>query len=150
MPHTVKAVFFDVGNTLLFPDRERIYTPLYQLNLFPTPEQLLSIECRTKKEFDAILRQGGAVDHGFWHLFYSHLLEELGVNPDRVRDTLVAATRVSANWGAIRSGTREVLERMGRRYRIGVISNADGKIAALLDRFQILDCFLNITDSGLI
>ena len=150
MPHTVKAVFFDVGNTLLFPDRERIYAPLYQLNIFPTPEQLLSIECRTKKEFDAILQQRGAVDHGFWYLFYSHLLGELGLKPDGLLDTLVAATRVSANWGAIRSGTREILERIGKRYRIGVISNADGKIAALLERFQIADCFLNVTDSGLV
>ena len=150
MPHTAKAVFFDVGNTLLFPDRERIYAPLYQRNIFPSPEQLLSIECRTKKEFDAILKQRGAVDHGFWYLFYSNLLEELGLQPDGLRDTLVEATRVSANWGAIRPGTREILERIGNRYRIGVISNADGKIAALLERFQIADCFLNITDSGVV
>jgi len=150
MLHTLKAVFFDVGNTLLFPDRERIYAPLYQRNIVPTPEQLLSIECRTKKEFDAILKQRGAVDHGFWYLFYSNLLEELGLRPDGLRDALVAATRVSANWGAIRPGTREVLERIGKRYRIGVISNADGHIATLLERFQIADCFLNITDSGVV
>ena len=31
-----------------------------------------------------------------------------------------------------------------------MISNSDGKIAALLERFQIADCFLNITDSGLV
>jgi HAD superfamily hydrolase (TIGR01509 family) len=150
MPHAVKAVFFDVGNTLLFPDRERIYAPLHQRNIVPTPEQLLSIECRTKKEFDTILKQRGAVDHGFWYLFYSNLLEELGLQPDGLRDTLVEATRVSANLGAIRSGTREILERIGNRYRIGVISNADGRIAALLERFQIADCFLNITDSGVV
>src|ERR1700693_852624 len=150
MPHTAKAIFFDVGNTLLFPDRERICAPLYQRNIVPSPEQLHSIECRTKKEFDAILQQRGAVDQGFWHLFYSHLLEDLGLPPDGIRDTLVAATRVSANWGAIRPGTREVLERIRKRYRIGVISNSDGKIAVLLERFQIADCFLNITASCLV
>ena len=150
MPHPAKAIFFDVGNTLLFPDRERIYAPLYQRNVVPGAEQLHSIECRTKKEFDAILQQRGAVDQGFWYLFYSHLLEELGLPPDGIRDTLVAATRVSASWGAIRSDTREILQRIGKRYRIGVISNSDGKIAALLERNQIADCFLSITDSGLV
>jgi HAD superfamily hydrolase (TIGR01509 family) len=150
MPHTARAIFIDVGNTLLFPDHERIFAPLYQRNIVLSPEQLFSIECRTKKEFDAILQQRGAVDHGFWYLFYSHLLEELGLQPEGLRDTLVAATRISANWGAIRSDTREILQRIGARYRIGVISNSDGKIAALLERFQIADCFLNITDSGLV
>ena len=150
MPHSAKAIFFDVGNTLLFPDRERIYAPLYQRNIVPTPEQLRSIECRAKKEFDAILQQRGGVDHGFWHLFYSHLLEEFGLQPDGLRDPLVAATRVSANWGAIRSGTRESLQTIGEQYRIGVISNSDGKIAALLERNQIADRFLSITDSGLV
>jgi HAD superfamily hydrolase (TIGR01509 family) len=150
MLHPPKAIFFDVGNTLLFPNRERIYAPLYQHNIVPSEEQLRSIECRTKKEFDAILQQRGAVDHGFWYLFYSHLLEELGFQPDGLRDTLVAATQVSANWGAIRSGTRETLERIRNQYRIGVISNSDGKIAVLLEGFQIADYFLNITDSGLV
>ena len=150
MPHPAKAIFFDVGNTLLFPDHERIFPPLYQRNVVLSPEQLLSIECRTKKEFDAILQQRRAVDHGFWYLFYSHLVEELGLPPGGLRDTLVASTRVSANWGAIRSDTREILERIGKRYRIGVISNSDGKIAALLERNQINDCFLSITDSGLV
>jgi FMN phosphatase YigB (HAD superfamily) len=150
MAHPAKAIFFDVGNTLLFPDHERIFAPLYQRNVVLSPEQLLGIECRTKKEFDAILQQRRAVDHGFWYLFYSHLLEELGLQPDGLRDTLVASTRVSANWGAIRSDTREILQRIGKRYRIAVISNSDGKIAALLERNQIADCFLSITDSGLV
>jgi len=150
MPHPAKAIFFDVGNTLLFPDHERIFAPLYQRSIVLSQEQLLAIECRTKKEFDAILQRRRAADHGFWYLFYSHLLDELGLQPDGLRDILVASTRVSANWGAIRSDTREILQRIGKRYRIGVISNSDGKIAALLERNQIADCFLSITDSGLV
>jgi len=31
-----------------------------------------------------------------------------------------------------------------------VISNADGEIAAVLERCGIADCFLTITDSGLV
>jgi putative hydrolase of the HAD superfamily len=149
MPRKPKTVFFDVGNTLLFPNRQIIHAPLHERKLFPSQQQLHSIERRTKQEFDA-LQQSGKADHSFWYLFYTHLLEELGVPDETLRDQLVAATRISANWGEVRPGTRQALERIGNRYRIGVISNADGKIAAVLERCDIADCFLTITDSGLV
>jgi len=60
----------------------------------------------------------------------------------------VAATRISANWCDIRPRTREVLERIAKNYQIGVISNADGKIANILAHCGIADCFRTITDSG--
>ncbi len=60
------------------------------------------------------------------------------------------ATRISGNWCDIRPGSREILQRIGERYQIGVISNADGKIAAVLQQCGIADCFLTITDSELV
>jgi len=50
----------------------------------------------------------------------------------------------------MRRGTKEVLLRLGKQYRMGVISNADGKIASVLQHCGIADCFQTITDSGLI
>jgi len=145
-----KTIFFDVGNTLLFPDRPHILAPLHQQKLTPSLEQWNAIERKTKKEFDEILQHDGKADHSFWYLFYSHLLQELGVRDDALRDDMVTATRVSANWCDIRPGTRELLQRLGRRHPLAVISNADGKIADVLERCGIADCFLAITDSGLV
>jgi len=150
MPAPLKAIFFDVGNTLLFPDRTHILAPLHQRKLTPSLDQWHVIERKTKKEFDDILQHDGKADHSFWYLFYSHLLPELGVHDDALRDTLVNATRVSANWCDIRPGTRETLQRLGRRYPLAVISNADGKIADVLNRCGIADCFQQIIDSGLV
>jgi HAD superfamily hydrolase (TIGR01509 family) len=150
MPGPLKAIFFDVGNTLLFPDRTHILAPLHQRKLTPSLEQWHAIERKTKKEFDEILQHDGKADHSFWYLFYSHLLQDLGVHDDVLRDALVDATRVSAHWRDIRPGTRELLQRLGRRYPLAVISNADGKIADVLERCGIADCFLAITDSGLV
>src|SRR5216110_316410 len=59
-------------------------------------------------------------------------------------------TRISANWCDIRPGTKEILQRLGKQYRLGVISNADGQIASVLKHCGIADCFQTITDSGLI
>ncbi len=149
MPTELKAIFFDVGNTLLFPDRRIILAPLHERKLTPSLEQLHAIERRTKQEFDTIMREGKA-DHSFWYIFYSHLLDELRIQDDALRDVLLNATRISANWGDMRPGTREILQRVRRRFPLGVISNADGKIVALLERYGIADCFDAIIDSGVV
>src|SRR5438046_9009682 len=131
MPQKLKAIVFDVRNPLLFPNRSKILAPLYEREISPPPRLLRALECRTKIEFDAIVERGPA-DHGFWFLFYSHLMDELGIEGDGLRDLLVENTRISANWCDVRPGTREVLQRLGKQYRLGVISNADGQIASVL------------------
>src|SRR5579864_7555085 len=150
MPAPLQAIFFDVGNTLLFPDRTHILAPLHRRKLTPSLEQWHAIERRTKKEFDEILQHDGKADRSFWDLFYSYLLPELGVHDDALRNALVKATRISANWCDIRPGTRQTLQRLGQRYPLAVISNADGKITDVLERCGIADCFQQITDSGVV
>lgn len=145
-----EAIFFDVGNTLLFPNWSRILTPLTERGVLPTHEQLRTLECQTKKEFDQMMAQGITPDQGFWRLFYTHLVDLLEVNDEVLVKALTEATRSSANWDRLRPGTREKLEEIARQSRIAVISNADGKIAQTLEQCGIHDCFLTITDSGLI
>ena len=146
----IKALFFDVGNTLLFPNREKILRALHERQLFPSAELLSRIERRTKREFDSLLESNSAVDHGFWRIYYSHLLDELGMPDESICANLVSCTHVSANWGDILPHTREVLLRLRQNYRMGVISNADGKITEVLARCGIADCFESITDSGIV
>lgn len=146
----IKALFFDVGNTLLFPNRQRMLRALHAREVFPSEELMRDIERRTKREFDSLLESHAAVDHGFWQIYYSHLLGELGIAEDSICSDLVACTRVSANWCDIRPGTREALLRLSENYRLGVISNADGKIAEILTQCGIANCFETITDSGIV
>jgi putative hydrolase of the HAD superfamily len=150
MPFDIKFIFFDVGNTLLFPNRDRIHAPLTERGLTPDPEHLRDLECRIKNEFDSQMTQDGSTDHSFWWMFYTQLLDEIGLRDDAVRDQLVENIRQSANWDQIRPGTREHLEQIGARYDTAVISNADGKIEDVLSRCRIADCFRTITDSGLV
>jgi HAD superfamily hydrolase (TIGR01509 family) len=145
-----KALFFDVGNTLLFPNRERMLYALHERQIFPSEQVLQQIERQTKSEFDSLLESHSAVDHGFWHIYYSHLLEELRLPDDSVHSDMVSRTRISANWCEIRPGTRDALQRLAKRYRLAVISNADGKIADVLARCGIANCFETITDSGIV
>jgi len=154
MKSKVGVIFFDVGNTLLFPNRERIHAPLAERGIVPDAEHLRDLECRTKNRFDGMMIAEGAADHSFWWMFYSQLLSEIGLQNDAgadvIRDQLVAGIRNSANWDQIRPGTAEQLREIGKRYRIAVISNADGRIENVLQRCGIAQCFRSITDSGLV
>lgn len=148
---TPEVVFFDVGNTLLFPNWPTILAPLTANGVAATTEQLRATERRTKKQFDQEMKNtAGRVDHSFWEIFYGHLLELLHLDDGQIRRQLTEATRLSANWNVIRPGTREILQRIARKYRIGVISNADGKIDNALTQCKIGDCFLHIIDSGIV
>jgi HAD superfamily hydrolase (TIGR01509 family) len=143
-----RFIFFDVGNTLLFPNRRRMLAPLAE-NRHPTLERWQALERRTKQEFDQGM-MGGRVDHGFWWTFHTYLLQEVNALDNGVRDALVENTQNSANWDQILPGTRDALERIRQRYAIAVISNADGRIDAVLRRCGIADCFASITDSGIV
>jgi HAD superfamily hydrolase (TIGR01509 family) len=141
-----RFIFFDVGNTLLFPNRARILAPL-PAETHPTLTAWQGLERRTKHAFDQGLISG-KVDHGFWWTFHTSLLQELDTFDDDVRDQLVKNTQNSANWDQILPGTRDAMERIRQQYSISVISNSDGKIDAVLRRCGIYDCFASITDSG--
>jgi HAD superfamily hydrolase (TIGR01509 family) len=141
-----RFVFFDVGNTLLFPNRPKILAPI-AAEKRPSLEAWQALERRTKEEFDQGLISG-QIDHGFWWTFHTHLLNQLDAFDETVRDQLVENTQKSANWDQIQPGTRAALDRIRKRYAIAVISNSDGRIDAVLGRCGICDCFANVTDSG--
>jgi putative hydrolase of the HAD superfamily len=146
----VKAIFFDVGNTLLFPNRERIHAPLAERGFILDREHLRDLECRTKNQFDGMMTSSGSTDHSFWWMYYSQLLSEIGLKDDAIRNQLVAAIRNSGNWDIILPGTAEQLHEIGDHYEIAVISNADGKIQNVLQRCGIAHRFRTITDSGIV
>ncbi len=152
MNSKVKVIFFDVGNTLLFPNRERIHAPLAKRGIVTDPEHLRDLECRTKNQFDGMLTENGSTDHSFWWMFYTQLLGEMAVEDDvdEIRDQLVTGIRNSGNWDAIRPGTAEQLQEIAQGFRIAVISNADGRIESVLRKCGIADCFRSITDSGIV
>jgi FMN phosphatase YigB (HAD superfamily) len=141
-----RVIFFDVGNTLLFPNRAKMLAPIPGDH--PTLEQWQALERRTKTEFDRCM-QSGMVDHGFWWIFHTYLLQQLGADI-AIRNTLVENTRDSAKWDQILLGTRESLERIATKFRISVISNSDGRIDRVLSQCGIAECFESITDSGIV
>ena len=145
---SLTTIFFDAGGTIVFPDPALTLAALAELHLFPSEEQLYAAERDAKRQFDAARDGHHSVDAQYRDLYYLSLFRELGIADDaRLRAALVAAARSGMNWRRVRPHTREVLERLKRRYQIGLISNSDGSVRRLFELLKLDDCFASFTES---
>lgn len=144
----LEAIFFDAGGTLFYPDRDRTLAPLYERGICPSDAQLYAAERHAKHDLDAVAARTHKVDQQYWENYYGYLLQSLNINDVSLRLALVNAIRTSSNWGYVLPGTREILDSLAAHYKLGVISNSDGRIAKLFAASELAGCFLSITDSG--
>jgi putative hydrolase of the HAD superfamily len=144
----IEVIFFDVGNTLVFPDHEKTLAPLWERGVRPTDAQLYSAERVARQEMDSLVARTGKVDQQYWETYYSHLLRELSIHEASLKLDLVKLARTSSNWKRIRPGTGEVLAKLKKQYRLAVISNSDGHMAELLNELGLGKYFEHVIDSG--
>jgi HAD superfamily hydrolase (TIGR01509 family) len=144
----LRAIFFDAGNTLVFPDREKTLAPLKSRGVQVSDELIFASE-RAARRFRDANAEGDAkhTDQQYWDIYYLELLSRL---PEYryLLPQLVTAARNSSSWSIVPSGTRECLLRLREQYRLGIISNSDGHIADLFERVGLADCFETIIDSA--
>src|SRR5947209_10806125 len=145
---SIDVVFFDVGNTLLFPDQDKTLAPLWNRGIRPTEAQLYAAERVARWEMDRVVAKTRKVDQQYWQTYYSHLLRELGIADLPITSELVRLARTSSNWNRMRPGTKEVLAATKQKYRLGVISNSDGYMAERLQTMGVGECFEHVIDSG--
>src|SRR5512143_1752116 len=144
------TIFFDAGFTLVYPDPSLTLQALAARGIFPSDEQLYAAKRYAKRELDQAHAAHQSVDEQYWDIYYLRLFHELGMADDaQLRAALVTATRTGTNWRRVRPRTREVLERLKRRHRIGLISNSDGTVRRLFEALKLDDCFDSFTDSHL-
>lgn len=144
----LRAIFFDAGNTLVFPDREKTLAPLKSRHVEVSEEMIFAAERASRRFRDANANGDPRhTDQQFWNIYYEELLSHLPNHRDLLPE-LVAAARNSANWRMVPAGTREQLLELKKKYRLGIISNSDGHIADLFVHLGLGGCFETITDSG--
>jgi len=150
LPLSLTTIFFDAGGTLVFPDLGLTERPLASRGIFPSDECRYSAEREAKRQFDEACAAHRSVDEQYWDIYYLCLLRELGMGDDaELRAALVTATRKGTNWRQLHPDTREVLARLKRRYRIGLISNSDGSVRRLFELLALDNYFDSFTDSQL-
>lgn len=170
----IKNIFFDVGGTLMYPDMEQMMAPLLR-RVRPTAEQMAAADRAAKyssprngddapaktaaltgspgQEPGATTPPGaaasGATNRGHWYIYFDTLLNSLDCCRELLPE-LAARAGDSSYWTLVTPGTGDILARLKSSYRLGVISNADGRIRQVLERGGLAQFFDDITDSGLV
>jgi putative hydrolase of the HAD superfamily len=145
------AVLFDAGNTLLFLDYPRLAAGVAARTGVPLTGASLAAQAAAAA---AALERGDTTDRERASRYLETLFLLAGVPPEQlsmVRDTLLALHRERHLWCTMLPGTREGLDRLrSAGYRLGVVSNSDGRAEEGLAAAGIRDCFEIVLDSQLV
>ena len=150
LPDKVETVLLDAGGVLL--DLEYRYVRrLCRAYGVQTDEETLSrYEAAARSEIHRIVADGARVGE-LWRDYFHFILGHVGVPVDdqpEIIDSLWEAHQKFGLWTVAIDGsveTVEVLKRAG--YRIGVVSNAEGRVADDLDNAGFKGLFETVVDS---
>ena len=150
----MKAILFDAANTLVWLDHPFIAQVLREHGVETTEEALLDAEHDAKPLMDELARaQGGdAKERG--RAYFAAIFRQVGVPEARFDDItrrLFARHAERGLWRSVRARTGEALDELRRLgYRLGVVSNGEGRVEALLDEVGLLPRFDLVIDSGVV
>ena len=151
---SVRAILFDAGGTLIHLDGDRICRAA---GLDPETAGFPSAEAAAGRVLRAwMVENPRATDAERVPRFLDAILRALGVTEDEARlaaARAVAAEHARANlWSRSGDGAIETLRGLSARgYRLGVVSNADGRVRGLLETAGIsefLDVVIDSAEAG--
>lgn len=147
-----RAVLLDAGNTLICLDLPEIGRLLTAAGAAVTAEELQRAEYHGRRAVNAMVAgpQKGT-DRSRAFIYFSSILTGAGIAEkeipalfDLIRD---ANDRVGL-WRVVPAGARDALERFKHRgVKLGVVSNADGRVAAQLEAARLADLLDFVIDS---
>ena len=148
----IKAVLFDAGNTLIWLDHPFIVHTLREHGVETTTEALMEAEYGAKLQLDELARNGSLDDRTRGKVFFAEIFRRVGVRQPAfaaVAQRLFARHAERNLWANVRDRTLETLEELRRRgYRLGVVSNADGRAEQALDAAGLRPHLELVVDSG--
>ena len=151
---TPRAVLFDAGNTLIWMDHPFIVELLREHGVETTVEQLMEAEYGAKLLMDELAREGSTDERTRARVYFAEIFRRVGADEASFAPLAqrLFARHAQANlWGNVRERTAETLEELRRRgYRLGVISNADGRVEELLQAVGLRPHFELVIDSGVV
>jgi HAD superfamily hydrolase (TIGR01662 family) len=149
----MKAILFDAGNTLVWLDHPFLVALLAEHGVAVDAEALLVAEYAAKRVLDERLRAGEVDDdRARGRIYFAEVFRQIEVPAGvlaPLAERLWARHRERNLWSNVRPGTDGALAELRRRgYRLGVVSNADGRVEALLGEVGLLPHFDCVVDSG--
>jgi putative hydrolase of the HAD superfamily len=157
----IRAIFFDAGNTLLYPRLEDRARDLTEAGFPAQVEDFHAAERAAKQKLDVWLwpqiRQGQvprAIDHYYWGEYLASLMDLIGA-PETEHARLIRLVadgfRDIRTWSVVMPETPAYLASLkAEGYFLGVISNSVGTLAGQLANTGLRDNFQAIFDSALV
>lgn len=152
----LKGIFFDVGNTLAFLNYSFIKDVSKEFGVDVDVEKIRLIEYQTRSLVNnAVSKATKGDDHSRWILYFSEILKQVGFSDkniiQNILEKLYLYHKKSNLWNQLSDDVVETLEYLkDKKYKLGVISNSDGRIAQLLSEIGIWDFFDVVIDSGIV
>ncbi|MBZ5515692.1 MAG: HAD-IA family hydrolase [Acidobacteriia bacterium] len=161
MPTRLHAIFFDAGNTLIYPRVEELAADLTERGYPASADDFLAAERAGKQKLDEWLwpqiRQGElppTIDRYYWNEYLQALAARVGVPElDRVAvmEGVANGFREISLWSEVLPETPPFLEKLrARGYYLGVISNSDGTIEQQIGRVGLRRHFQTVIDSTVV
>jgi HAD superfamily hydrolase (TIGR01549 family) len=154
-PEPLRAILFDAGNTLVFADRSRILELYRAEGVASSVERIEAAELVARARLAARVEAGAAgTEPHLWKDYFLTLFRESGVPETRLEAVgarLVASHRDDHLWTQVDPDTPRALEALlDAGYRLAVISNADGRMEAVLERAGLRPYLEFVVDSGVV
>ncbi len=147
MTNPIENILFDAGGTLVFLDCARVARVLNIAHLDGVP-RLAQSWYHAVFAYDELLLAQGANGSGPvapWAWFWNRMTESAGLGQvtEEASHRLMEENQARSLWDQTNDEVHMVLEYLGRRYRLGVVSNSDGSVRATLGRLG-LDRWLSV------
>ena len=150
----IRNILFDVGGTLIHLDRRFVIQTLKELGVDATEDDFFRAHAAGIREISRIMRSPDpGNDATRWRAYGAILMREMNVGDDAALSVFESISRRHAEgklWSLVEEGTPEVLAELSKNYRLGIVSNADGRIEQFLRDVGIADFFETIVDSGIV
>jgi HAD superfamily hydrolase (TIGR01509 family) len=158
---TLRAIFFDAGNTLIYPRVEDLIAELTALGYASTAEDFYAAERAGKRKLDEWLwpqiRQGvlpRTIDHYYWGEYLQALVKRVGAPESewlRIMERVAGRFRDITLWSVVLPETPPVLRKLrAQGYFLGVISNSIGTMEEQLGRLNLAPYFDTVLDSAIV
>ena len=146
------VLLLDAGNTLVFLDHDALALAAADAGVSVTGEALRRAEPVAKRAYEAQMHEGLSHEAG-WLLHMQVIFETAGLDKDAAQQATTAAQRAHDDfnlWRRVPEGLPQALARAQQAgLRLGIISNSEGKLDALLKRVALDAYFEHVLDSAL-
>jgi putative hydrolase of the HAD superfamily len=143
------TILFDAGGTLVFPNFARVAAELAVEGVAADAASLERADVHVRFALDRPEVIATTTDGDRFRRYFDGLAGAAGL--DRMPDTVFARLddyhRTHNLWEAAPPHVAPTLERLGRRFRMAVVSNANGTVRAKLERMNLAHHFELIVDS---